>query len=107
MDDEGLLVERIGVTGVAILIAGGLQEADGREVAGVDRIVEVVHVVLVIGGIASWPIGGNGGGTRMGRIGGRLVVLERLVMRNVVGLVGVGDERSRAALRSRWCRWGW
>ena len=38
VDDEGLLVERVGVAGVGVLIAGSLEEADGGHVAGVDRV---------------------------------------------------------------------
>ena len=63
--DERLLVERIGVAGVAILIAGGLQEADRREVAGVDRVKEVVHVVLVVAGVA---VAVRSSATEVGRV---------------------------------------
>jgi hypothetical protein len=35
-DDEGLLVQRIRVAGMAILETGGLQVGHGREVAGAD-----------------------------------------------------------------------
>ena len=51
VDDEGLLIERIGVASVSVLIARGLQEADGGHVAGGKRIGEVVDVVLVVGGV--------------------------------------------------------
>ena len=48
VDDERLLVQRIGVAGVAVLVARRLQEADRGEVTGFDGIVEVVRIVLVI-----------------------------------------------------------
>src|SRR6202167_5619416 len=46
--DEGRLVQRIGVTGVTVLITRSRKEADRGEVAGVDSVVEIVSVVLVI-----------------------------------------------------------
>ena len=48
VDDERLLVERIGVAGVAVLVARRLEEADCRKVAGVNGVEEVVRVVLVV-----------------------------------------------------------
>ena len=59
VDEEALLVERVGVGGVAVLVARGLAEADGRqrggwEVAtadGGDELVEVIGVVLVVGDV--------------------------------------------------------
>ena len=84
-----LLVERIGVAGVAVLIAGSLQEGDGREVAGGDGVVEIVDVVLVVGRHRCWTDRGNRGGPRVGRVGGGCVVLEGLVVGDVVGL---GDD---------------
>ena len=48
VDDERLLVERIGVAGVAVLVARRLEEADSGEVAGIDGVVEVVRIVLVV-----------------------------------------------------------
>ncbi len=99
VDDERLLVERIGVAGVSVLVAGRLQEADGGKVARGDGVEEVVSIVLVVAGIALLADGGDGGGTRVLRVGRGGVVLERLVVRNVVGLVRAGD-------RAKWCeRW--
>ena len=92
MNDEGLFVERVRIAGMAILIARSLEEVDGREVAGVDGIVEIMHVVLVVGGVVVQAHVRHRGRTRMRGVGGRFVVLERLVVRNVIGLVGVGDE---------------
>ncbi len=42
VDDEGLLVERIGVAGVSILISRGLEEADGGQVAGGEAALKSV-----------------------------------------------------------------
>jgi hypothetical protein len=42
VDHERPLVERIGVTGVAVLVARRLQIADGGEVAGVDGVVVTI-----------------------------------------------------------------
>ena len=51
VDDKGLLVERVGVGGVSILIAGSLQEANRRHVSGGERIGEVMDIVLVVGSV--------------------------------------------------------
>ena len=97
VDDEGLLVQRIGVAGVAVLVAGRLEEADGREIAGVDRIVEVMHVVLVVCAVTvaadlCAEVGRVCSGWRSRRSTGRLVV------RNVVRLLDIGDGRGGGAL---------
>ena len=47
--NEGLLIQRIGVSRVSILISGGLQEAHRRKIAGVHCRPEVFQIVLVIG----------------------------------------------------------
>jgi len=44
-----LFVERIGITGVTILISLSLQEADSRKVPSRRRIKEILQVVLMIG----------------------------------------------------------
>jgi hypothetical protein len=49
LNDEGLLVERIGVAGVAVLIGRSLQKAYCREVSGADGSKEIEDVVLMIG----------------------------------------------------------
>ncbi len=64
-DDEGLLVERIGVAWVSVLGSGGLEEADGRQVACSESSGEVLRVVLVVGRIGGAD-GGNRGGTARG-----------------------------------------
>src|SRR6202034_2859823 len=87
IDDSGherLLVQRIGVASVAVLVARGLQEADGGKIAGLDRVEEVVGIVLVICRVAvdahragrTWP--------GVLQVLGARVVLKWLVMRNVV-----------------------
>ena len=92
--DEFLLVERVGVAGVAVLIGRRLEEAHGREVAGLQGRPEVGHVVLVVGAAV---IAGADGRDRtranMLRIGRRGVVLERLVVRDVVGALDVDERR--------------
>ena len=80
VDDEGLLVERIGVAGVGVLVGGGLEEADSGKVAGGERVGEVMDVVLVVGGVCGAD-GGDRGGTGVVRVGGAGVVLEGLVVR--------------------------
>src|SRR5277367_2220662 len=95
--DEGLLVQRIGVAGVTVLITRSLKVADRGEVAGVDSVVEIVSVVLVIGWVAinAHATGRRGPGVL--QVLGGDVVLEGLVMRNIIRLVGHGDRRSGAA----------
>ena len=88
VDDEGLLVERVGVAGVAVLVAGGLQEADCGHVAGGESSGEVVRVVLVVGGDRVGADGCDRGGTDVVEVGGAGVVLEGLVVGDVVGLRG-------------------
>ncbi len=84
VDDEGLLVERVGVASVSILIARGLQEADGREVAGVDGVEEVVRVVLVVARIALLSDGLQRSGTRVLQVLRSRRSTGRLMVRNVV-----------------------
>jgi len=71
----------------AILEPGCLQIRNGREIAGVDGIIEVLHVVLMVRAIAIAADHRDRAWMRMGGIGGRRVVLERLVMRNVIRLL--------------------
>ena len=49
---ECLLVERIGISGMAILESGRLQEAYRRKVTGFQRVEEVLDIVLMVGRIA-------------------------------------------------------
>ena len=82
---------------MAVLITGRLEEADRGEVARVEGVEEVVRVVLVVGRVA---IDANAAGRRgpgVLQVLGGGVVLEGLVMRNVIRLVGLGDRRSGAA----------
>ena len=79
----------IGVAGVAVLVAGSLEEADGGQVAGGERGGEVQGVVLVVGGagpVSAGADGGDRGGTGVVRVRGAGVVLEGLVVLDVVGL---------------------
>jgi hypothetical protein len=85
-----LLVDRVRVAGVAVLVLGGLQEADRGQVAGLERGVEVRQVVVVVGParVADLRDALRGQVVRVGR---RLVVLERRVVRAVVLRRGAAD----------------
>src|SRR5262249_45745430 len=88
---EVLLVERIGVAGMAILEGRGLEEAYRRQVAGVERVEEVVDVVLMVARLGHRRAGNEAAADRSHRAGTRVLsisrrreVLERLVVRDVV-----------------------
>ena len=70
---ECLLVQRIRVARVAILITGRLEEADGGKVAGVDRVVEVMHVVLMIRRVSVNANGARRSGPGVLQVLGRVV----------------------------------
>src|SRR6266568_2922666 len=93
---EVLLVQRVGVAGVAVLVLRRLQEADRRHVPGAERGVEVRQVVLVAG-LVGVPDGGLGARRQVLGVSGRLVVLERLVVRRVVSDLGAADVRALVA----------
>ena len=88
VDEERLLVERVGVAGVAVLVGGRLEEADRRHVAARRPRPRS----------RSGRTGGSPGrscrssptelGGEVVRVGRRRVVLERLVVRDVVALLG-------------------
>src|ERR1700722_15700602 len=101
MRDELLFIQGIGVSGVSILEAWSLQVANRREVAGAHRGVEIVDVVLMIRRVALPADHGQRSGARVGWIRCGFVILERLMMRNIVGLFRVGDQRRGAARASR------
>ena len=76
VDDEGLLIQGIGIPRVAVLIRRSLEEAHCREVSSGDRSEEVLDVVLVVG----WSVIADfrdGSRTRMLRIAGRSAVTEK------------------------------
>src|SRR5208283_6081211 len=85
--DELLLVNGVRIAGVAFLIAGRFQEADLRVISSVNRVKEIMDVVLVISRVARPANRHWRSRTGMLPIGGGRVVLESLVMRNVVFLV--------------------
>src|SRR5580698_2853544 len=99
-DHPGLLIERVGVTGVAILIARRLQERDGGKNALAQRGEEIRGVVLVVGrtGVSDFI---DRSRTRVSRVRGGSVILKRLVVRNVVSLGDGGDARGGGALALR------
>src|SRR5918911_3696482 len=88
IDQEVLLVERVGVACVPVLIGRGLEEANLGQMPGVCGSPEVREVVLVVRliGLADH---GRRTGRQVFRVGGGLVVLERLVVRDVVGNLNV------------------
>jgi hypothetical protein len=79
-----LLVERVGVARVPVLISWGLEEAHRGQMPGVCGSPEVREVVLVVRLIALADHGRRAG-RQVFRVGGGPVVLERLVVRDVVG----------------------
>ena len=91
MHEEILLVERVGIAGMAVLERRCLQEAHRRQVVGTERIEEVVNVVIVVGrlrrvGAADQAVPDrlDRTRTRVRGIAGRLVILEPGVVRDVV-----------------------
>src|ERR1035438_8888755 len=93
---ERLLVQRVGVAGMAVLVLRGLQVADRWHVPVGERGVEVGQVVLVVG-----LVGVADGGLRRRRqvlgVGRGLEVLERVVVRRVVGGGVTADVGVRSA----------
>src|SRR6266568_6912182 len=83
VNHESLFIQRIRITGVAILVCRGFQQADRREVAGANRCKEICNVIVVIGRaiVANF---GNGRWTSVVRIGSRRMILEKGVMRDVI-----------------------
>src|SRR6266700_1151877 len=84
VDQEVLFVGGVGVARVPVLVGGGLQEADRRHAAAAQVLEEPVQVVLVFGPPIVPDLGDAGRG-QVERVGGGGVVLERLVVRDVVG----------------------
>ena len=111
-DGAGLLVQRIGVAGMAVLIGGQLDERHRREVAGLHRVVEVLQVILVVGRIGRLAVGLKRVAdrrlertrARVGRVGGRCVILEPVVMRDVVDDISARPPSNACCACSRWCR---
>ncbi len=82
--DPGLLRQRIRVAGMAVLVGRHLHEGDFRQHARVDRRVEIVEVVLVVGLVGLPDLVHRAVG-QVVRISRRRIVLERHVVRDVVG----------------------
>src|SRR5215831_10078586 len=87
---EVLLVDRVGVARVPVLVRGGLEVAHRRQVPLVEGLEEPAQVVLVVGGPAPVDLG-DAGRRGVVRVVGGLVVLERGVVRAVVGDVHAAD----------------
>ena len=49
LDEECLLVERIGISGMPVLVSRGFEEADGGKISDGGGSEEVQRVVLVVG----------------------------------------------------------
>src|SRR5215470_17138598 len=100
---EVLLVDRVGVARVPVLVRGGLEVAHGGQVPLAEGLEEPAQVVLVVGRAAP-PDLGHAGRRGVVRVGRGLVVLERVVVRAVVGNghpadVGVAGAAHRRAAR--------
>ncbi len=96
LDQEALLAEGIGITGVAVLIRRRLEVADLRQVPGLRGQPEVAQVVLMIG-LVVMPDHRHGGRRQVVRVGRGLVILEGLVVRDVVR-PGPAVEAARVAV---------
>ena len=83
---------------MAILIRLGLEEGDGREISNRERVVEIVHVILMIRRIGRRSDRGGAGRARMGQVACAGVKLEGLVMLHVIALRQSGDRRNGAAV---------
>src|SRR6185437_12379990 len=95
-DQEVLLVDRVGVPGVRVLVLGRLEVAHRGHVPVLQRGEEVGQVVLVVGLVGAAD-GGFRGRRQVLGVGGGLVVLERVVVRGVVGHRGATDVLVRRA----------
>ncbi len=89
--DEMLFVGGIRISSMPVFKRLSLQEADRRQIAGLQRREEVVDIVLVIGrfrrvGVRDQAVTDRLHGTRAGvsRVAGRRIVLEPGVVRDVV-----------------------
>src|ERR1043165_7617034 len=94
LDDPFLLIERTGIAGMSILIAGGLDVADGGKVSSLDGVEEVVSVVLVV--CPAVVIAAHNlwrGWACVPEVCRRFVILKRLVVRNVIARQHFGPWR--------------
>src|SRR5215510_16163161 len=82
MHQERLLVDWIRVSGMTILIGGGLQVADGRQIAGSQSSEEIAEIVLMIR-LIRLPDRSDWRQVMLVVCAG--VVLERFVVGNVIG----------------------
>ena len=83
VDDEGLLIERIRIAGVPVLIGGRLDDADRRQVTGLQRGEKQRQVVLMIRLVGLADVGGRARRQMLWILCTR-PVLEEGVVRNVV-----------------------
>src|SRR5260370_32064505 len=80
---EELLVEGVRVTGVTVFKSGRLDETDGRQIVGVEGSRKRREIVLVIGLILAAYVGNRAGRQVIG-VRGRLPILEKRMVREVV-----------------------
>src|SRR6266851_1219599 len=83
VDQEGLFVQRVGIPSMSVLVRWRFEEVHRREIARLDRGKEVVDVILMIRGTGVSNFR-NRRGPRVTWIGGRRVVLEESMMRDVI-----------------------
>src|SRR5277367_4495753 len=106
--DKSLLIERIGITRVAIKCALGLEIGNRGKPTLSERRIEKAQIVLVVGLVGFADLG-QVARRQVGWIRRRRIVLKRFVMGNVVmgpGWRGQADARSAARGRSVGVRTG-
>ncbi len=102
MHKECLLIQRIGVAGVAVAISGGLKKADGGKVSGLYRVEKIVNVVLVVCiAVICVPDHLYGSGTGMQWVRGGSIILKRIEKRIIVERCLPGDVGSVASPATR------
>ena len=94
--DEGLLVQRVRIAGVAILERWSLQEVYGWEVAGAHGSIEVIDVIVVIR-LTTVTNFSDIGWPGMCWVGRRSPVLEKRMVGNIVASGGGDACRSASA----------
>src|SRR5258708_5023284 len=96
-NNEFLLIKRVRVSRVAILISRRLEESNCRKISLLDSVEKVVRIILMV--CCTVLIGGDclhALWTHVIRVCRALVVLERLVMRQIVTLGHFGNGRVAA-----------
>jgi hypothetical protein len=97
VDQELLLVQRIGFSGVPALDGRRFQEAYRWHVAGVHRIDEVMYIVLMVGLVAIPADSLDGRRAYVRGIRCRWIILKRLAVRTLVVIILHFGDLGRAA----------